>query len=685
MKRIAAFSVVLCLAGLFGCGGGGNKDNNSTTTPPTLSSITVSPSTSTLWVALNTQQFTATGHYSDGTTKDLTAGATWSSSSPSIAIVSTSGMGTPVAAGTVTISATSGGMSGTSTVTVVGLATGTITPSGPTLSLTGSPSSAQLSATALWTDGKTQDITSAMTWSSSDTTVAAVSASGNVTRAENAGYATITATSKTFTLSTAVSVTNQSMSNGDLSGSYVFLLNGVDTSGPVFNMGSFAADGSGNITGQLTSTSSAGVIAMPTPFTGTYSVFPDGRGDMTIALPSPLSTTHLRFLLGTDGSQGRVMLFDATKNTAMTGVFQKQSGTPFTVASLQGTYVFRLGGTDSANKPQTIVGMLGADGTGQVLSGTADWNDNGQVNNGNGRSAPLAVSGSSIVSGDGHGSMTLNIGSAQLHFAMFLVSNGLFRLLCTDPGQHLLGQVELQRPPDGGFQATESAWTFLLENGGRAGVFGMGGNIQMGPMSSVSGWASLATGVQEDDLEIEQFARNIGPDGRGTLDLRFFVRRTIAYANYSFAVYMVAPNRMYWIETDSQAAYSGLAMGTGSGPLDGSYIYMGGALGVASGTEASALGLLHASTLTNTSGNFKGILDVNLPATITPGVTRVFGSTLADGTFTADPNSIYTKWQASIAGGQSFTFYINSSFQALMFGQTGVSDNPEIEGWMTTQ
>ncbi|HET7345786.1 MAG TPA: hypothetical protein VFJ10_00535, partial [Acidobacteriaceae bacterium] len=440
----------------------------------------------------------------------------------------------------------------------------------------------------------------------------------------------------------------------------------------------------GNLTGQLTSTSSAGIIAMPTPFTGTYSVFPDGRGDMTMALPSPLSTTHLRFVLGTNGTQGRVMLFDPTKNTAMTGVFQKQYDTPFAAASLHGNYVFKLGGTDSANKPQTIVGMLGADGAGQVVSGTADWNDNGRVNNGNGRSAPLAVSGSYIVSSDGHGSMTLNVGSTQMHFAMFLVSNGLFRLLCTDPGQHLLGQVELQQTPDGGFQATEGAWTFLLEDGGRAGVFGMGGDIQMGPMSSVGGWVSRATGVQEDDLEIEQFARNIGLDGRGTLDLTFFVRRLNTYANYSFAVYMVSPTRMYWIETDTQSVYSGLAMGTGSGPLNGSYIYMGGALGVASGTESSVLGLLNTSTLTNTSGTFKGIVDVNLPATITPGVTRVFGTTVADGTFAVDPNSIYTKWQASISG-QSFTFYVNSSFQALMFGQTGVSDNPELEGWMTTQ
>ena len=684
MKRIWALSVVLCFAGLFGCGGG-SKDNNSTSTPSTLSSISVSPSTSTLWVALNTQQFTATGHYSDGTTKDLTATASWLSSSPSIAVVSTSGAATPVAAGAVTISAASGGISGTSTVTVVGLAMGAITPSGPALSLTGSPSAAQLSATAVWTDGKTQDMTSAMMWSSSDTSVATVSASGNVTRAENAGYATISATSKTFSLSTAVSVTNQSMSNGDVSGSYVFLFSGVDTSGPVFHTGIFAADGSGSMTGQLTSTSIAGIIAMPTPFTGTYSVFPDGRGDMTMALPSPLSTTHLRFVLGTNGTQGRVMLFDPTKNTAMTGVFQKQSGAPFTAASLNGTYVFKLGGTDSANKPQALVGMLGADGTGQVLSGTADWNDNGQVNTGNGRSAPLAVSGSYIVSSDGHGSMTLNVGATQLHFAMFLVSNGLFRLLCTDPGQHLLGQVELQQAPDGGFQATESAWTFLLENGGRAGVFGMGGDLQLGPLSSVGGWATRATEFEEDDLEIDQAGRNIGPNGRGTLDLRFYVRRLNTYANYSFAVYMVAPNRMYWVETDQQAVYSGLAMGTGNGALNGSYIYMGGGLGVASGTEAAVLGLLNATTLTNTSGTFKGIVDVNLPATTTPGVTRVFGSTVADGTFAADPISIYTKWQASFAGNQNFTIYINSSFQAMMLGQTGVADNPFIEGWMTTQ
>jgi len=46
---------------------------------------------------------------------------------------------------------------------------------------------------------------------------------------------------------------------------------------------------------------------------------------------------------------------------------------------------------------------------------------------------------------------------------------------------------------------------------------------------------------------------------------------------------------------------------------------------------------------------------------------------------------MYKKWMASFAGDQNFTFYINSSYQALMFGQTGVNDNPDIEGWIVKQ
>src|SRR5208337_848867 len=84
-----------------GCGGG-----SSTRTQPGLSSISVSPATTALWVALNKQQLTATGHYSDGSSKDLTSVVSWSSATPGIAAVNSSGLVTPAAAGTVSIQAT---------------------------------------------------------------------------------------------------------------------------------------------------------------------------------------------------------------------------------------------------------------------------------------------------------------------------------------------------------------------------------------------------------------------------------------------------------------------------------------------------------------------------------------------------------------------------------------------------
>src|SRR5262249_57642310 len=58
-----------------------------TVTAASLQSISVSPGLASVPAGL-TQQFTATGHYSDGTTQGLTASASWSSSNASIATVS---------------------------------------------------------------------------------------------------------------------------------------------------------------------------------------------------------------------------------------------------------------------------------------------------------------------------------------------------------------------------------------------------------------------------------------------------------------------------------------------------------------------------------------------------------------------------------------------------------------------
>jgi hypothetical protein len=70
-----------------------------------------------------TQQFTATGTYSESTTQDITTQVTWSSSSTATATIVSSGLATGVAAGTATITAALSGQPGTATLTITDLVT----------------------------------------------------------------------------------------------------------------------------------------------------------------------------------------------------------------------------------------------------------------------------------------------------------------------------------------------------------------------------------------------------------------------------------------------------------------------------------------------------------------------------------------------------------------------------------
>ena len=78
--RHAASAVVLCFLGsLVGCGGGGGGGDAApqlSSSAPTLQSIEVTPSSSTV-AAGTTQQFMATGLYTDNSTQDLTTQVTW--------------------------------------------------------------------------------------------------------------------------------------------------------------------------------------------------------------------------------------------------------------------------------------------------------------------------------------------------------------------------------------------------------------------------------------------------------------------------------------------------------------------------------------------------------------------------------------------------------------------------------
>jgi hypothetical protein len=150
-----------------------------TVLPAVLVGITVSPTTASV-AAGDTQQFTATGVYSDLSTADLTDSVTWSSSLHSAATVSNAsgsqGLATGVGPGATTVTATdlSSLIQGTAVLTVTPAVLESITLSPPTVSLGGGQTQ-KFTATGHYSDQSTQNLTNSVTWSSSDTTVAIIS------------------------------------------------------------------------------------------------------------------------------------------------------------------------------------------------------------------------------------------------------------------------------------------------------------------------------------------------------------------------------------------------------------------------------------------------------------------------------------------------------------------------------
>jgi len=171
--------------------GGVSGSTSLTVSAPTIASITVTPVGLTLGIGVN-QQYVATATYSDGSTADLTSGVTWTSSSPSVATITSAGVASTVAAGQTTISAAVGGLSDTSTLTVVQASLTSISVS-PAVQTIAAGTSQQFSAIGSFDDGSTQLLTS-VAWSSSATSTATIDVNGFATGV-GTGQVTITATS----------------------------------------------------------------------------------------------------------------------------------------------------------------------------------------------------------------------------------------------------------------------------------------------------------------------------------------------------------------------------------------------------------------------------------------------------------------------------------------------------------
>jgi hypothetical protein len=197
-------NVMLAVPHSHSMGGGGTVTTTAViTNQPTLQSIAVTPANPTINKG-NTEQFKATGTYSDSSTQDLTSQVTWASAATSVATINVSGLATGAGTGTSKISATLNGITGSTVLTVnpAALVSIAVTPANPSIA---KGNTEQFKATGTYTDNSTQDLSSQVTWASATTSVATITAAGLAT-GSGTGTSSISATLSGVSGSTLLTV-----------------------------------------------------------------------------------------------------------------------------------------------------------------------------------------------------------------------------------------------------------------------------------------------------------------------------------------------------------------------------------------------------------------------------------------------------------------------------------------------
>jgi hypothetical protein len=219
-----------------------------------------------------------------------------------------------------------------------------------------------------------------------------------------------TPTPQTATANLSITINQGVTTNSLLNGNYAFSVRGFDENGLFVAVGSFIADGMGNISAGVMDTNDTMNPSLNQSFSGTYSINRNGLGSLILTLsPTASRTFELSMLVG---GNANIVEFDDTGGFAgnsarNSGVLLRQDPTVFTKALGAGGYAFGFLGIDSGRNRFGLAGEFQSDGAGNFTSGLLDSDD---ARSGTSGSVPF-ISGGYTVSPNGR--WTANIKTAQ--------------------------------------------------------------------------------------------------------------------------------------------------------------------------------------------------------------------------------------------------------------------------------
>ena len=346
--------------------------------------------------------------------------------------------------------------------------------------------------------------------------------------------------------------------------------------------GSFTADGAGHITGGVKDVNISGVTADASiiPASSSYSVGADNRGQLTLASGS--STHTWDFSLGSISagvaSLGHMIgrgTTTATIGSAISGVFEKQDPTAFTLAALNGDWAFLDEGTDSSGGRFASAGRFTLS-AGNITNGSEDFNDNGVFDNGTTTASVLTGSlaslGTPLDTTNGRFVLTAGSGTTPGHSAVYVVSANEALFMSIDPiSANPLGSGSALRqnttfcPTTGNcaFNNTALSGNSVLYIQGNSSSVAGGSRVQVGaltftPVSPPGAIGSITGGLDEND------GGTISTPSGNTVSASYSVasngRVTITGGGgHSPYIYLVNQNQAFLVGSDSSTTQAGTA------------------------------------------------------------------------------------------------------------------------------
>ncbi len=397
----------------------------------------------------------------------------------------------------------------------------------------------------------------------------------------------------TFTINDGACGTgNESILNGQ----YAFLLKGAAASnGYISFIGSFTADGHGNITG--------------------------GAFDRNGTLSSGVAT------------QGRIIRFDdfTGSGARLSGVLMKQDPASFSPGQFNGTYAFGMTGIDVFGGRIVGAGLLTSDGSGHIPDLSFDADDNGNpTGNITGSTGSYALA-SNAPNGRGTLSVTASAqnGGGTQNFIIYMVSSAEALFLASDPltpnTPTLSGELKLQSGAPFSANALDNAGYVFYQ----AGVDPAGDNkVVAGQLAVTTNGATVATSDTNDDGSFNEVTSPatiaIASNGRATLTPNGG-NTTIIYlvnASSGFLVGTGGADGFGFVQKQtatsfSNASFSGKYVFGSDAPTTGSSYQVGSA--ALDGNGSATIGVDTAQPPTNGLQSFSGgVIPYSFSATATP-------------------------------------------------------------------